>query len=516
MRLHATFAIIVGLALPLAAMAAPASPARMPALFPGVPTELRNYFLDARDADNISDGLQRCLAYPDMPGNKWPANLARSYCDVIQGEKITFAQIRTLIEAGKHVELEQLFQVQLDRHFSGEHSEHIHSIFDGFNIVNKEVDELSLRWLALAPKSPFANNARAQFIGHSAWAARGGKFMKDTPRENIERMAVLAPQAIALAGTALRLEPKLLSAYEVIIGMEMLNGGDVLSEAAYQRAIAIDPACRNITRIKMRTFRPRWGGSDEEMDAYARELAPLVKSRPLIAMTMILADDEKADDFDSADMHDAAIAVRIPAAKKAPQVEMVNKLGMRLARNDLGKNQPALMYLLTGYRFGFAEFRELREMARILMEFGDHDWARKVLFRAQALKPEDGWVFSYLGQTYFHQKRFEEAAPLLQKAIDGGESRAGALYMQSLNYLMDGQPGKAANYAKLYTTENPKDANGWQLYANLQQKLGNQEGLRAALTSMLTTIDRSNKEHAEIIADAESYLANPKTPAKAR
>jgi hypothetical protein len=40
----------------------------------------RSFIEKAKQAEAIKNPLKRCLAYPDYPGNRWPAGLAAAYC----------------------------------------------------------------------------------------------------------------------------------------------------------------------------------------------------------------------------------------------------------------------------------------------------------------------------------------------------------------------------------------------------------------------------------------------------
>ena len=47
--------------------------------FAKAPTEIRDFLIKAEAADKIEDPLARCLAFPDLPANKWPASLASAH-----------------------------------------------------------------------------------------------------------------------------------------------------------------------------------------------------------------------------------------------------------------------------------------------------------------------------------------------------------------------------------------------------------------------------------------------------
>ena len=69
----------------------------------------------------------------------------------------------------------------------------------------------------------------------------------------------LAGQAVDAAQAALRIEPKLLPAWIVLMQVGQLEGRDDLVVAAYDNAIRIDPACYAAIQARM-MLRRRWGG----------------------------------------------------------------------------------------------------------------------------------------------------------------------------------------------------------------------------------------------------------------
>lgn len=119
---------------PLAAPAATPAPAPVAApalrftLPDGKPSPEVLAFLDAAVAARaIADPLARCLAFPDLPGNQWPAGLAKAHCEYLYGERLTGEQIKARIDAGDFAALDARLAADLARHFdAGDFSEAIH------------------------------------------------------------------------------------------------------------------------------------------------------------------------------------------------------------------------------------------------------------------------------------------------------------------------------------------------------------------------------------------------------
>jgi uncharacterized protein (TIGR00266 family) len=62
------------------------------------PAGVREFLVAARAADLIADPLDRCLAFPDLPGNRWPMGLAKAHCEADFGPRITLARVRVLLD----------------------------------------------------------------------------------------------------------------------------------------------------------------------------------------------------------------------------------------------------------------------------------------------------------------------------------------------------------------------------------------------------------------------------------
>lgn len=174
------------------------------------PAHLRQFLAQARAADAMLDPYQRCLAFPDLPANSWPAGMGKQYCEITAGDRIQANVISRQLVINDPAGLDALFQHDLERHFSADHfSEVIHTDFVPFEHAGNDANLLSQEWLEKAPESPFANLARGMYLLASARAARGVEWASDTPRENMDRMSDFAVMAARHIDKALRLEPRL-------------------------------------------------------------------------------------------------------------------------------------------------------------------------------------------------------------------------------------------------------------------------------------------------------------------
>ncbi|MES2018261.1 MAG: TonB family protein [Pseudomonadota bacterium] len=361
------------------------------------PPGMRAFFLEARQADAIADPLQRCLRYPDMPGNQWPAGLATAYCHLSYGKKTTLSQVAELVGRGAMGELETLYRGHLHQHFSKtDSSESIHydfNLFDG----SDQAASITRTWLDKAPRSAFAIAARAQHLLSLAGDVRGGRYVADTPPENMQRMGVLASQAGDLFGQALKREKRLLPAYIGLIDVARLTGQDALGDEAFARANALDPGCRKLSRDRMRAMEPRWGGSEAAMAAYASQLAPLVATHPLVALSTIMPALDQGELLLARKMYRQSASVLEQALRVAPFPD----LGIRQAQAmmaDRDYSWRPLLPLLVAYRYDVADFGAARARGDTLLQLNDPQWALKSLQRAVTVKPDDAYAQSKLDE----------------------------------------------------------------------------------------------------------------------
>lgn len=488
-------------------------PAPPPPPFEHAPPALRAFLIEAKQADAIADPLQRCLAFPDAPGNKWAPGLPRAYCELLRGEVITLKTVAQLLERGKLAELEALYRRDFERHFSKrDFSEIIHRDLQQYD-HGAESARLTADWVEKAPNSPFAQLFRAAHLSELASNARGGAWAKDTPPEKLRRMSEFAAQAIEAYGKAIRLEPRLLPAYMGVMYMARYDSLEI-GEAAFARAEAVDPACRYLSRERMSGLAPRWGGSQEEMAAYAKTLEPLVAARPLVALSLIVPALNLAADAEGDDKQAQLIKALEPAALVAPHPDMLDELA--LARYYAGADMwQTLAYLVTAYRYDDDNFEAARARGGLLLQAGDPAWALKAIERAAVLKPDDLYTAYLAGLAHQGLQQYAQAEPFLLKALAIESSHEEVLYNLAEGALRTKQLDKADTRSALFVRTYPASPGGWLLRYRVKYMQGDDAQAVAALTSFLKVADRSNPRQADSIAFAERRIKKLSEPAKA-
>lgn len=497
------FSILAVIAACFSNMAMADAPAPSP--FADAPAAWRPFLLKARAADALADPLQRCLAFPDMPGNQWPTGLAANYCQLINERNFSLKEVAAHLDRGDAAGLEAVYQSALARHFStADFSERIHGDLDIFS-RSPEADALSQRWLALAPDSAFANAARGLWLQNQAWEARGEKWIRDTPVEAQRKMTAIGRQALALFAKSLRLEPKLLPAHVALMDLARILGDDQLAESAFAQAAQVDPACRVTTKYRMIALQPRWGGSYQAMDAYAAELAQYIGRRPLVALTMALPFDDRGDVLFRAGKYAQAVVALSPSAALSPYPDLFEKLGRSMAQQDGVDDWKVLATLLSAYRFNVGDFFVNNERGRMLNWAGDYEWSLKSLTTALALDPDHANANLLYGTALHELGRDADSERYLVKAIDDPELRSYALNPLAWAMLRSGQLEKADRYAGRYVETSPDAAQAWLTLTNVKNARGDMPAARDAAQRFLKLAKRGEGQD-PAIEWAEGFL----------
>lgn len=360
----------------------------VPAGYADAPEPYRSYLLKARAAEGISDPLQHCLAFPVLPGTKWPAGLIEAHCEYALGPRPSREEVIAHINSGDASWLEKTYRALLDRHFkAGDRSEHIHDLFDYFG-GDYESGRLTKRWLEIDPDSAFAFTARGNFYQFLGWAARGEALARDTASEQIEQMHVHHAKARELYQQAITNDPRVLDAY---VGLVLLGRNDQdAGDAAFAAARKIDPACKVLVSQRMSVLQPRWGGSYEQMLALEKDILPYMDERPLLALSRVWPYIDMADMLmvDKKNAEAARVLQPMIAVSSSPQLQ--EDLGRALYRDGKEDRWEVLAYLVAGKRFrpGRAEVAAMRGALELVMA-KDYTLAASELAYATQTDPEN-------------------------------------------------------------------------------------------------------------------------------
>ena len=480
------------------------APAAKPVPFASAPEELRAYFAQAQQADSIADPLARCLAMPDVPGNRWPAGLVKAHCEYARGPYLTVAEVTALVERKAFAELEARFRADLDKHYvKREPSEVIHRAFEVFD-GSAESNRLSKAWLDSAPESGFALAARgAHYVG-SAWEARGAKWASETEEWKLARMQMFASMAVELLEKSLKREPKLIHSHELLMDMARMVGDAENGLAAFKAASRLDPFCRSVGIKRMSALRPRWGGSFEAMAAYSDQLKPFEQVRPLLANVRAEYPAEQAWALAQEEKYKETAELLKPFAAESTAAGVHGWLGWSMAYAQLD-GWSELVYLLQAVRFN-DNADNYGEIGRVLQNKGELEWALSMYERALRLDPDEPLARVRVARVQFWLKRWPQAEQAYRSVVDDAQYRKEALTSLAVALRAMGQYDKVLAETSLLTKEFPDHAWGWMHQAQALSRLGQEKGATDAIRQFVKTADRNDAEQARLLDESSKFL----------
>lgn len=383
----------------------------------GTPAPWRDHLMAVRAVQGIADPLARCLAWPDLPGHKWPEGHVDAHCRYHFTPVPLPADVDLHLTEGRVAELEALLAARFKGHGRAHHpDESVHRFFHAFTWgadtpQGRDADRITQRWLELSPGSAFALVARATVLKTRGWAARGGAWAKDTTPEQFAGMQALFAEAVPLYQQALEIEPGLTDAHIGLVDIFKTQGGG--GEARFvDQATRVAPGCAEVALDFMRALEPKWGGSYEAMLAYAKVLEPQVAASPLIANQLSAPYVVAIEAQHRNESYTAEAAQAIDAILAMSSNEEM--LGVAAAANfhrtdgSTKDEAKAVAYLLQLQRFKPLSAWQGRKVGEYLVR-REPEWSLSVLVDAVAQAPDSGWGRYYLGAANYNSGRFDEA-----------------------------------------------------------------------------------------------------------
>ena len=426
------------------------------------PAEYADYVAAMRKADAIGDPLQRCLAYPDLPGNTWPAGVAKARCTMfLTPPRYSLDAIdATLKKAGGAAELETSFAALLDAHFTEPaQREQVSVALRVFLDRDRDkAERIARAWRAAAPDSAFARVALGHVLSRRGWDARGTDYVAKTPAENLKTMSGFFVEAAKEYKAALEGKSRLLPACEGLMAIGRQSSDD-LQTYATERCLYIDPSSYYVVEELMDAAEPRWGGSEDDMKrvaAYAQEKSAI---NPVLAVFASHAEFYEIERLGDAG-DGQAIAVLGPAALQVPNAAYLREVGGAYLRKD--EDWKALAYLSQALRFMPDYAQESRFRALVLRRLGESKWARADAERAAKLDPANGLALHLLGRIVREVDGPDAAVPHFRRALADSRTREDA-YNELCGSLIDAKRTEEAGTCvdellKAYP-ENPE---GWR------------------------------------------------------
>lgn len=462
----------------------PPIPVEAPAkVLPSAPETWRDYFARAREADRIADPLQRCLAYPDLPGNHWPEGHAAAHCRYhaeSDAPALGLDAIAAYLDRGDLAGLHATLDGYLAKHYAADHAdESIHAIFDQFDAQPRS-DELSRRWLQQAPDDAYAKLARANYLLSKAWQARGNRYVQDTSSGQLENMQALLDRAEPLFFEAIAANRRLLPAHVGLLSLAMLEGNDKLGDQVQATAEEQDPACVVLVRQRMQMLTPRWGGSYERMARYISQLTPQLGRRPAIAIYFAVPYRDRESRLEGDDAYGGAAAYLLDQAVDAGSLDgaLHDAADVALNRKDVAPDGwRGLALLLQESRFTKVDAWAAESIGWMLLR-EEPEWALHYLVPASREGDHTPYMEYLLGAAYYNAHQFAAADSHYRNAIqDPGQRQASLRELADMWLHAAGLPrqqaaAKAKPWVDKLLAYYPRDGRGWVYRFEYQAALG--------------------------------------------
>ncbi|HVN64911.1 MAG TPA: DUF4034 domain-containing protein, partial [Candidatus Binataceae bacterium] len=211
------------------------------------------------------------------------------------------SSLPTLTQTQLLDELRQRKFDELDRQISAhqEAFEHdvtreddITGLFSAFAVNDFAIGDLLAEWVKSAQNSFAAHAARARYLNSAGWTERSGGYANQVPPEAFKKMAELLSEADVEAKAALKLNPNVMSSYNVLISdaQSNCNYGDLIE--ALDGATKAVPACHGPRYQFIETLLPQWCGSRQDLmqfamqdtaQSFARDFQEFISQNPKIS-----------------------------------------------------------------------------------------------------------------------------------------------------------------------------------------------------------------------------------------
>ncbi|RKG75072.1 DUF4034 domain-containing protein [Corallococcus exercitus] len=166
--------------------------------------------------------------------------------------------------------------------------------------------ELLDAWVEASPRSFAPYLARGTHWVNVGYLRRGTRFVAATAEEELAGMQKAFERAVPDLTRAWALHPKAVAAARPLIHVANALGDREDRERVFARAAEQCPSCADVRSVYLHGLTPRWGGSYEEMDAFAEAQS---RAHPELGFLRGFADWDRANDPRVEDDNDRALVL---------------------------------------------------------------------------------------------------------------------------------------------------------------------------------------------------------------
>ncbi len=347
------------------------------------PPPSASYLAAASKAEQIADPMQRCLAYPDLPGNVWPKGAGQARCYISDDPKPSLGELAGLLAQPDGIkQLDTRYASILLAHYADpHHGDGLFNAFDGYETV--EGSELADAWYAKDPDSAYARLAKAASLVAAASRARGTDYERNTSSAQLAAMHSLFVQAEPLLDQVTKSQPRLSPACVYQMVMYRLDSQWRKYRAAGKHCLKVDPLSFQVQHEWLYQFDTRWGGKSAALERAAMELKPLYASSPVLSSLLAEAAGRRVYLRVDDDLKLAPIAVMLDrVAMLGPDPFYIARAG--LGAEQTGHLEKAMAYASQAVRLAPMDPNILMVRAKMRMRHADPTGALADVRRAAA------------------------------------------------------------------------------------------------------------------------------------
>lgn len=190
-------------------------------------------------------------------------------------------KIKTWLKQGQFSQLNQyLSNLQVDTEKNIQREKALFQAYESFSALSPRATLKLDAWIKAEPDNYIPYLARAEYLRHMGWKARGNSWASETSEGQFKGMREYFQKASVDLEKALQLKPNSLPAYYSLLDMAGALGNEQAEAAVLGAAMKVAPASYQMRRLYVLRLAPRWGGSHEAMRSFALESLKYTSDNP--------------------------------------------------------------------------------------------------------------------------------------------------------------------------------------------------------------------------------------------